>query len=343
MALSYYKSAAWLNKNIIGSSTQTTPLTTNTMGDVGGFDKRNGPIHGDKTYQAYINNSKLISEMLTNKPGCRSPYYRIGQVEGAIGRTMSRYMQNALGNSIRAITDITDWALGTRNFISGIGQTGVIIDGFGTVSGKIDVEITKNPVVFVSSSVSDSRIRTPNTVTMTVYVSNLYSDTGLDSVIERALVGWGAGVNTVNIIMHDGNTRAQQALYSLRGLQEKGLPFSVYTPHGVYENMVIKSLAPKTTAENVDMLECDITFQEMIMYEPYYDAKNTKFPTRTNVLGPNEGTLLDKAKSIVNGDWKIGRFYANMVRDSSVNAHDASEWWESITKKAEKTAPTPEG
>lgn len=330
MALSYYKSAEWLNKNIIGSSTQTTPLTTNTMGDVGGFDKRNGPIQGDKTYQAYINNSKLISEMLTNKPGCRSPYYRIGEAEGMVGRTLSRYMQNALGNTIRAITDITDWALG-------VGQTGVIIDGFGTVSGKIDVELTKNPVVFVSSSVSDSRIRTPNTVTMTVYVSNLYSDTGLDSVIERTLVGWGVGVNTVNVLMHDGNTRAQQALYSLRGLQEKGRPFSVYTPHGVYENMVIKSLAPKTTAENVDTLECDITFQEMIMYEPYYDSNNTKFPTRSNVLGPEEGTLLGKAKSIINGDWKIGRFYANIARESVVNANEAEGLWSRIVKAFDST------
>ena len=311
MALSYYKGADWLNKNIMGSSTQSTPLTSNQFseGAASGFDKRNGVPGVSREYQSYINNSKLVSEMLTNEPGSRSPYYRIGQVEGAVGRTMSRYLQNALGNSIRAITDITDFALG-------IGQTGVIIDGFGNVNGKIDVDITKNPVVFVSNSVSDSRIRTPNTVTMTVYVSNLYSDTGLDSVIENALVGMGMSVNWANILMHDGNTRAQQALYSLRGIQEKGIPFSVYTPHGVYENMVIKTLSPRSTAENVDTLECDITFQEMIMYEPYYDDKNTKFPTRTNVLSADEGTFLGRIKSAVNGDWKIGNFYASIASQS---------------------------
>ena len=325
MALSFYKGADKLNEYIIGSSTQNTPLTSNTFSDgaVNGFDKRNGAPTVDRAYQSYINNSKLISEMLTNKPGSRSPYYRIGQVEGAVGRTMSRYLQNAVGNSIRAITDITDFALG-------IGQTGVIIDGFGNVNGKIDVEITKNPVVFVSNSVSDSRIRTPNTVTMTVYVSNLYTDAGLDSMIEKALVGWGASVQWLNVIMHDGNTRAQQALYSLRGIQEKGIPFSVYTPHGVYENMVIKSLSPRSTAENVDTLECDITFQEMIMYEPYYDATNTKFPSRTNVLSADEGTLLGKLKNYIYEDNKLGRFYAS-IADQCRSFEGAGETWADIT------------
>jgi hypothetical protein len=50
---------------------------------------------------------------------------------------------------------------------------------------------------------------------------------------------------------------------------ENGKPFTVYTPHGYYENMLIQSLSPRTDESNMDMLLCDITYQEAILSAPY--------------------------------------------------------------------------
>lgn len=290
MALSPYVKPSVLNGGLYGSPKGMANAYAGAYnaGDKS-FDKRT-TSNSDPNNVQTLSNWKTVSEMLTNAIGTRSPYYKIGEVQGtALGQFASRYMQNALGNVIRAFTDVYDKFFGN-------GQTGVIIDGFGTVSGKIDVELTKNPVIFVSNGVTDSRMRNPNTVTMTVYVSNHYNDDGLGAAVDY-LTGYdptGIAKEAINILANSGNTRAQDALYNLRRIQEQGRPFRLYTPHGVYENMLIKSLSPRTTAENVDMLECEITFQEIIMYQPYYDnGKVKRFPIRTNVLDSNEASTLD--------------------------------------------------
>ena len=284
MALSPFLKPSALNGGLTGSGTALTGAYAGSYGMGKDFDKRNGAT--DITER--ISNYKTMAEMLTNALGSRSPYYTIGEIQSTqLGQFAARYMQDTLGNVVRAITSIYD-------VIEGMGQTGVIIDGFGTVSGNIDVDFTRNPIVFVSNSVTDGRIRTPNTVTMTVYVSNMYNDDGLGAAVDylTAFDPTGIASEAINILANNGNTRAQQALYNLRRIQETGRPFTVYTPHGVYENMAIKSLRPRTTGENVDMLECEIVFQELIMYEPYKTDKNTAYPIRTNITPDEESSTL---------------------------------------------------
>ena len=291
MALSPYLKPSALNGGLYGNSGMSNAYTGAYNAGDKSLDKR-ARSNGDNNWTGRISTIKTVSEMLTNALGSRSPYYTIGEIQGvAVGRGMARYMQNTLGNIVRAVTSTVD-------MFTGNGQTGVIIDGFGNIDGKIDVAFSKNPVVFVGESVTDNRIRNPNTLTMTVYVSNYYNDNGLGAAVDY-LTGYdptGIVKETVNLLANDGNTRAQSALYSLRGLQEKGRPFTVYTPHGVYENMLIKSLSPKTTAENVDMLECEITFQEVIMYEPFYSGDTRKLPMRTNIIDTNNESILESLK-----------------------------------------------
>lgn len=294
MALSPYLKPSVLNGGLYGSTLANKYATT--YGIDTSFDKRysSGTTErgagGESEFSSLsdkISNFKTVADMLTNALGTRSPYYKIGEIQATkVGQYASRYLQNTLGNMVRAVTDVIDT-------INDNGQVGVIIDGFGTVSGKIDVDITKNPIVFVSNGVADNRMRTPNTVNMTVYVSNYYNDDGLGALTDylTSFDPTGIAGEAINILANNGNTRAQEALYNLRRLQERGNPFTVYTPHGVYENMLIKTLAPKTTAENVDMLECEITFQEAIMYEPYYNnEENKKYPMRTNVLDDSDAS-----------------------------------------------------
>ena len=290
MALSPYLKPSALNGGLTGSGTKLTGAYAGTYGMGKDFDKRNGANDTTET----ISNFKTVSEMLTNALGTRSPYYTIGEIQSTrLGQFAARYMQDALGNMIRAVTSIYDT-------LDESGQTGVIIDGFGDVSGEIDVEFSKNPIIFMSNTVTDNRVRTPNTVTMTVYVSNYYNDDGLGALTDylTAFDPTGIAGEAINILAQDGNTRAQQALYNLRRIQERGLPFRLYTPHGVYENMAIKTLRPRTNAENVDMLECTIIFQELIMYEPYRSSTaNYKTPLRTNILSDQDSSTL----SIFNG------------------------------------------
>lgn len=291
MALSPYLKPSVLNGGLYGNSGMANSYTGAYNGGDKSFDKRT-TSNSKASVLGLIKDAKTVSEMLTNALGSRSPYYMIGEIQGTgVGRFAARYMQNALGNIVRAVTSEID-------AFTGDGQTGVVIDGFGSVSGKIDVDFSKNPVVFVGGSVTDNRVRNPNTVSMTVYVSNLYNDNGLGAAVDY-LTGFdptGITKEAVNVLSNGGNTRAQTALYKLRGLQETGKPFTVYTPHGIYENMLIKALNPKTTAENVDMLECEITFQEVIMYEPYFKGKNQKLPMRTNIIDSDNATVWSSLK-----------------------------------------------
>lgn len=306
MALSPYLKPSALNGGLTGGPTKLTGAYAGIYGVGDDFDKRKGANNTTEN----ISNFKTVMEMLANVAGTRSPYYMIGEIQGtAIGKWASRYLQNSLGNVVRAISNLWDTFSSDSS-----GQQGVIIDGFGTVNGKIDVELTKNPIIFVSNGVSDSRMRNPNTVNMTVYVSNYYNDDGLGAVVDYLTAFDPTGIikEGFNILANDGNTRAQQALYNLRRIQERGLPFTLYTPHGVYENMLIKSLSPRTTGENVDMLECDIIFQEMIMYEPYYsDESSKKYPTRTNVLNDADAsTWTSFANYKESGAWKkVNEYY----------------------------------
>lgn len=249
------------------------------------FDKRSSSASASMAgtlsmVEDYANN-------LTKALGTRPPYYTIGEITALDGSELfSAFGQNALGNMVRAVTSIGQSALSWLGVDTGY-QEGVIIDGFGTVTGDIDIKFTENPVLFVSSSVSDGRFRTPNTVQMKIYVSNYYNDDaigmGIDYLSSMDPTGGALTTFAKNVALYGGNTRAQQALYNLRKLQETGRPFTVYTPHGKYENMLIESLRPVTDDKNVDTLECDITFKEVIMYEVYKQNASSSIPARQNV------------------------------------------------------------
>lgn len=299
MALSALLSPNLLNGGLFGAVKKeggyAKDPTTNA------FDKRSNEATKEFKTQNKISEYRAWIDMMSNALGVRSPYYTIGEIQGTgVGQYVTRYMQNQVGDVIRAVTSTID-------AFTGNGQAGVIIDGFGEISGRIDVEFSKNPVVFVSNSVTDNRIRTPNTVNMKVFVSNYYNDNGLGAAVDYLTSQDKTGIasETIKWLFNNGNTRAQEALYNLRRVQERGRPFTIYTPHGVYENMLIQSLKPKTTAENVDMLECDIVFQEVIMYEPYYDSEEDRtYPERTNVISDSDSTTWGTVEDSASKSWK---------------------------------------
>jgi hypothetical protein len=262
---------------------------TNHFGQVvfGGdqLDKRNDVNGGIiPTINSTINTVASVSDGISNALGNRNPYYIIGEIpeEDDFGTVAEKY-GGEIGGMVRAVSKLY---YGTK-------QEGVIIDCLGDVDGESSIDFTQNPVMYVTNNVTDSRLRRGATVTATVCVSNYLSDSIIESVMGSTLsaidVTGGLMSNAANnALFYGGNTRAQYALYRLRWLMENGNPFTVYTPHGIYENMLIKSIKPKTDDKNMDMLQAEIEFQEVIMYKTYRQTANDdnipRRPARSAVL-----------------------------------------------------------
>lgn len=248
-----------------------------TLGNMlygGDFDKNNQGLYG--TVTSIATTVTNWADEISKLAGTRNPMYMIGDVaESIIGEENSKYLPDQAKGLVRAISQFT----------GGVKQQGVIIDGIGDIAAEISVEMPKNPFLYRSSGITDQRVRNPNVVKMRVMVSNYLQD-GLSDILVDALSGLDPTGLTKNLLSEGGNTRAQQALYKLRYIQETGIPFTVHTPHGIYEQMLIKSIRPKTNSTNMDMLDAEIEFVEVLMYAPLskYDqqlARNNIMPTTT--------------------------------------------------------------
>ena len=235
------------------------------------------------------------TDMLASAAGVRSPYYVIGEIDNKTeSATTNKWIDkamSAIGSSvaIRAVQDI----------IFGNDQEGVIIDGMTDMSGEFSVSFTKNPMMYLHDGVVDSRVRNPAKIQMTVGVSNYKSDNALEELVSGASNYFESALTGMlsNTILYGGNTRAQSALYRLRWLMENGKPFTVYTPHGIYENMLISAIKPRSNDNNLDMLFADIEFEEVIMYTYYRgsakELMDSGMPKRT-AISAVEKTPLQK-------------------------------------------------
>lgn len=263
-------------QNLNGALTSTlTPRATSMIGGKlfpDAFDKRtNGGGFGQYLVKAteIVDTVADVADTIANAVGARSPLYSIGQITSR-PTIESAWNPSATTGLIRALSSTLQTAT-TFGLGNDITQEGVIIDGIGDVDAEMSVDFSKNPSVYMTDQIIDNRVRVPATVRMTVMVSNYLNDDLAETIVDgiSALDPTGLVSSFDNYLMNDGYTRAQSKLYQLRNLMENGRPFDVYTPHGVYSNMLIRSLKPRTSAETMDMLYCDIEFQEVILYAPY--------------------------------------------------------------------------
>lgn len=250
-----------------------------------------------KTVQV-IDAARDVADTTANAVGIRSPYYIIGEIpNNAEPRSIwSNYDKSAYG-IVRAVSSAANYWT--------VKQRGVIIDCLGDINADISVEFTSRPLFYQSSSIMDSRVRKPTVIRATVAVSNYLSDDGVGSALTAAAQLDASGTLELarDNLLYEGNTRAQYALYTLRGLQESGEPFIVYTPHGYYENMLIQSIKPQTNENTLDMLYCEIVFQEAILTAPYLTKAElqNRTPTR-NVIKSSDSVskLTDNASKMYN-------------------------------------------
>ncbi len=252
------------------------------------LDKRNAD--GFKDFTDTISAVNDAADMFSGLFGVKAPYLTIGEIQRTNWLDSSntgKYLSAAgVGASVRAV----------QNLVYGTEQQGVIIDCLGDVSGETSVDFTSNPMMYMTNGIVDTRIRQPARINAVVGISNYLADDVLGDLLNvgtRALGNLGSGV--INQLLNGGATRAQAALYRLRWLMENGKPFTVYTPHGMYENMLIKSIKPRTTDTTMDMLYADIEFQEVILYSYYResttDLKKNTTPARTIMDKQNKGNF----------------------------------------------------
>lgn len=294
----------------MGANTGSNALNYNKYYD-GSYDKQHSSYAGISAASARISN--YVDETLTLL-GNRPPMYVIGEVSGEAFGDLSAGAESAVGKNIagavtRYINDPSSGLVARAvSTIAGNKQEGVIIDGLGNAAGEFSVNFTANPMYYMADSAIDARYRNPARLTMTVMVSNHLSDNifGMATETVSNMDPTGLTGYTLNQIAYGGNTRSQNALYKLRWLIENAKPFTVYTPHGYYENMLIKSIRPQTDASKMEMLYCEIEFQEIIFYHPY-DANKLKTPTRRGIESTGSGitgTLVSKASNLIKGGTK---------------------------------------
>lgn len=272
MSLSPYLSPTAIN----GALASTSKLGGLIYPD--GLDKRSsGFLETTRsTVVNVVDTVQDVSDSIANLAGTRSPMYIIGEIpaEETADIVESKYIPDALSGLVRAVSST----------IAGNQQDGVIIDGLGDVDGTFAVDFTSNPAVYKTNNIVDQRYRVPTKLRMTVMVSNYLNDDLVGAAVDlvSALDPTGIISTASNILAYEGNTRSQYALYKLRYLMENAMPFTVYTPHGIYENMLIKTLNPRTDANKMDMLYCVIDFQEIIFYSPYSNTPGN-IPARRGV------------------------------------------------------------
>lgn len=256
-----------------GMGVPTKTVASLLYGSTDALDKRNSEGSLWAKAVKVIDAAKDISETIANTMGIRSPYFVIGEIPKKAGtKTIWSSQERAALGVIRAISQ--DYSI----FAGGNEQEGVIIDCLGDISADIAVEFTQRPIFYQSSTVIDSRVRKPVVIKATVAVSNHLSDDLKGQALTQAanLDATGALEGLKNDLLYGGNTRAQYALYKLRWLMENGRPFTVYTPHGYYTNMLIQSIRPQTNETTMDMLLCEIVYQEAIMTAPYASKDELK-------------------------------------------------------------------
>lgn len=203
--------------------------------------------------------------------GVRSSMYKIGEIPE---QSSEDYGDSWVGKTIKnlankAVTAVSYWT-GKGN-----GQQGVIIDGFDNFKGDISVALAEQPVMY-GTAVTDNVVRNPNRLTMRVYVDLVHSDDIVQDLFQQIKDGLGGLVGDfIGVGTGDTMNRAQKALSNLQWIQEYGKPFKVYTPHKVYENMMIESISPINDQKTNEILVADITFKEIIYYKPLaYANKN---------------------------------------------------------------------
>lgn len=218
---------------------------------------RNNERSVDKVVSTISNIQEIFTD-LSHAAGMKNNMYVIGRYEEPINENTT-FLGRLGQQADRYITRAISYWTGDKN-----AQNGVIIDGFDNFRGDISVALPDNPVMY-DTSVVDQVVRNPNRISMRVYVDLIHTDDIVQNILQSFANSFAGLSGTIlNAITGEKMNRVQKALSGLQWIQENGRPFKVYTPHKVYDNMMIERISPLNDQKMNEILAADITFKEII-------------------------------------------------------------------------------
>lgn len=171
-----------------------------------------------------------------------------------IGALQDKEIANQVANNFKSIGD--DLA---NRLSADYKQDGVAVDAIIDYQGEMSVTLTKNPVQ-KKADVSDHRIPQPKTLILELGVSN---DVVTDLLGQAKKVAAGYA-SLLGLNLDDKRILTYK---KFEELMLRGRPFTVVTPHGIYENMLITKVKPHTTLETEGLFYGTVEFQEIIFFE----------------------------------------------------------------------------
>lgn len=138
---------------------------------------------------------------------------------------------------------------------------GYFFDGIMSIKHSRELKITENPVETGASIVDHSYVK-PATLTMQVLMSDVHRSIypgQFDGAKSRSLAAWDV----------------------LKKIQESRIPCSVFTPLGLYNNMLIASIDTTENSKTVHGLNATVTLQEI----PIARVKTVKISSAPQTTG----------------------------------------------------------
>ena len=234
-----------------------------------------------------IGDIQNILSDLSGALGMKDNMHVIGRIEQT---TTDNFNDDFVGRAMKQIK--TNIVTAVSYFTGDLQQGGVIIDGFDNFQGDISVALPDMPVMY-ETAVTDQVVRNANRISMRVYVDLMHTDDVVQN-IKQAFANslGGLGGTIMNALTGEKLNRAQKALEGLQYIQEFGRPFKVYTPHKVYDNMMIEKIAPINDQKMNEILAADITFKEIIPTQALGSGKKTAARIAPNASASATAELL---------------------------------------------------
>ena len=138
---------------------------------------------------------------------------------------------------------------------------GYFFDGIMSIRHSRELKITENPVETGASIVDHSYVK-PATLTMQVLMSDVHRSIypgQFDGAKSRSLAAWDV----------------------LKKIQESRIPCSVFTPLGLYNNMLIATIDTTENSKTVHVLNATVTLQEI----PIARVKTVKISSAPQTTG----------------------------------------------------------
>lgn len=269
----------------------------NTVGGINSTITRGGTKLGDLT-GGLTSGIKSITDPVEELFGVKGELYTIGYIAAEFQEKSPLLSNGLTGGLIKAYQNAAGMA---NQFGADIGfgmplQNATTVDGFFRFEGDMGVELPTYPIQF-QTNINMHRIRTTDVVSTEIFISSRAKDDPLEAATQ--IITNNDFVSLLTGVSGDV-ARVRRKINELRWLQNNGQPFLYYTPHCVYENMLLKRIRPKNDEQTMDGFSAVLEFQEVIYYT---DANDSTSRRNKKPLSEPGNAVVESIKQITGQFW----------------------------------------